>query len=116
MNIFIKKSTTTNSIQRQISYQAGGQTHFRFYPPLAYIMGMIPGKWNKFDEQLAPYPADIKAGFYHLYCYSEVVRPQLVGNAYAPLLRIVGVEGAYGDVVTKYFNPAYYLPLSKKKK
>lgn len=37
----------------------------------------------------------------------------MVGDAYAPLLRIVDVQGTYGEVITKHFNPSYYLPVAK---
>ncbi|GLD56448.1 uncharacterized protein AKAME5_000879600, partial [Lates japonicus] len=35
-------------------------------------MGLKPGEWFKFDQKMAPYPADLRAGFYHMYCYYDV--------------------------------------------
>ena len=119
LNAFLRKTNTdiyvvVNPIQRRLDFQAGGQFHLRVRPPISYIMGMKPGEWFTFTrERVAPYPMDIKAGFYHLYCYSDVVRHQLVGDTYAPLLRIADVRGTFGDIITQYFNLAYYMPVVK---
>jgi len=104
-----------NIIQKKFDFQAGGQTHVLYKGPAAYMMGLKSGEWFKFDQKLAHYPADMKAGFYHLYCYSDVVQPQIVGDAYAPpLLRTISVKGTFGEVITQHFNPAYYLPVAKQ--
>lgn len=103
-----------NGIQKKFDFQAGGQTHVRFKAPMAYVIGLKEGEWFEFNQKMAHYPADLRAGFYHLYCYSDVVRPQLVGDAYAPLLRTVDIKGGFGDIVTQHFNPAYYLPVAKQ--
>ncbi|KAF0024937.1 hypothetical protein F2P81_021818 [Scophthalmus maximus] len=44
---------------------------------------------GKFSSKFS---TDIKAGHYQLYCYSDIVRHQLVGDAYAPLLRTVPIR------------------------
>ncbi|GLD70777.1 uncharacterized protein AKAME5_002209500, partial [Lates japonicus] len=72
---------------------AGGQTHVLFSGPAAYLMGLKSGEWFKFDQKMAPYPADLRAGFYHMYCYCDVVSQQLVGDVYAPLLRTIDIQG-----------------------
>lgn len=103
-------------ILKRINFQAGERYHLRFHNTLTHILGVVPDEWITFHKKwngVAPYPADIKAGFYHLFCYSDVVRPQLVGDVFAPLLRTVTVKGSYGDVITQIFNPAHYLPVSK---
>lgn len=102
-----------STIQKRFEFQAGGQFHLRFYPPVAYMLGFEPGKWLQFNQRMAPYPADIKAGMSHLYVYSDLVRHQLVGDTYAPLLRTIDIQGTYGDVITQYFNPPCYLPVIK---
>lgn len=118
MNAFLKKIGSDVqmgyvNIQKRYEYYAGGVYQLRFFAPVAYILGVNPGEWILFDERLATHPADIKAGFYHLFCYSGIVKHQVVGDAYAPLLRIVDVKGTYGDVITQHFNPPYYLPVAK---
>jgi len=103
-----------DTVENRLAYQSGAQYHLRFYPPLSYMLGVESGKWIEFDTRRAPYPMDLKSGFYQLYCYSDVVAPQIVGDAYAPLLRTVRVEGRFGDIITHTFNPVNYLPVAKR--
>lgn len=102
-----------NPTTRKFSFVTDGKHHILFEGPAAALLGLKSGEWFKFQQPIAPYSADPRAGFYHMYCYSDVVSPQLVGDVYAPLLRTVDVQGTYGDIVTQYFNPAYYLPVAK---
>ncbi|KAF0036502.1 hypothetical protein F2P81_001324 [Scophthalmus maximus] len=78
------------------------------------MLGIKPFEWFQIKTNSAPYPADIKAGHYQLYCYSDIVRHQLVGDAYAPLPRTVPIQGKFGDIITQTFSPAYYLRVAKK--
>lgn len=77
------------------------------------MIGMNPGEWFRFDEQMAFSLADMKVEFYHLHCYSELVQHQMVGDAYTHVLRTVDVQGTFQDVIIKYINPAYCLPVAK---
>lgn len=61
------------------------------------------------------YRADVARGQYNLYVYSDLVFPQLVGDTYAPLLRVVPVqEKEYGDIVHQTFQTLQYIPVSKR--
>lgn len=121
INARLKKSGVDAVLARhpcdhRFSWSGSGRYYMRFNAPLAYMLGMKHGEWVRCGpgDTLCPYPPDIKAGFYHLYCYSDLVQHQVVGDSYAPLLRAIPVTGKYGQVVTKTFNPAYYLPVSKR--
>ncbi|XP_053092557.1 NACHT, LRR and PYD domains-containing protein 4E-like [Pangasianodon hypophthalmus] len=49
-----------------------------------------------------------------VYHVEEILkRRTLIGDAYAPLMRVVDVRGVYGDVVTLRFDLPYYLPVSE---
>lgn len=73
-----------HAIEKRLKFEADGQYHLRFDPPLAYMVGFDPGKWFKFDKRKkALYPVDI------IYCSSDLVSHHLVGDAYALLLRTV---------------------------
>lgn len=100
--------------KQSFQFQADGQWQLRFFAPLAYMLGVLPGEWILFNKKSAPFPGDAKAGFYHLYCYSDIVSHQIVGDAYAPLLRTLPVRGVFGDIITQTFNPPNYVPVSKK--
>lgn len=101
------------TIVNKISFKAGGQYQLRFHSPIAYMLGVQPGRWLTFDKFVS-HPIDMQAGFYMIYCYSDVVEHQMVGDSYAPLLRILRVEGKFGDIITQTFNPPDYLPVARK--
>lgn len=101
-------------IQKRYEYSAGGKYHLRFYPPAAYMLGFEPGTWIEFTEKMAPYPSDMRGGLYHLFLYTDLVSYQMVGDAYAPLLRTLEIKGSYGDIITQQFNPCHYLPVTKQ--
>lgn len=101
-------------IVKKFEFTAGGIYQLRFFPPLAYMLGVSPGVWLRFERKFAPYPADIKAGCYHLFCYSDIAALQLVGDSYSPLLRTVRIEGNYGDIVNLCFNKPDYIPVARK--
>ena len=48
-----------------------------------------------------------------LYVYSDIVKPQHVGDTLAPLLEIVPVQGIPGQRVHYCFNPLTYLPVNR---
>ncbi|KAF0039346.1 hypothetical protein F2P81_007581 [Scophthalmus maximus] len=102
-----------SNIKKRFDYAETSNCKIRFY-----MLGMKPFEWFQIKANSAPnsapYPADIKAGHYQLYCYSDIVRHQLVGDAYAPLLRTVPIQGKFGNIITQSFSPAYYLPVAKK--
>ena len=78
------------------------------------MLGVESGEWIVFDTRRAPYPMDLKSGFYQLFCHNDVVALQIVGDAYALLLRTVRVEGKFGDIITRTFSPVDYLPVAKR--
>lgn len=57
---------------------------------------------------------DLKAGVHSLMVYSDIVSPNIVGNAYANLLRAVPVEqqANFGDDCNITFSKPYYMPLT----
>ena len=60
----------------------------------------------------APYRHDINKGFHSLYVYCNVCEPQIVGDAYVPLLRNVAIKGAHGEYVTKTYSEPHYIPVN----
>ena len=60
---------------------------------------------------LAPYPPDLRSGFYALYVYCSLVENQIVGDRRVPLLRAVHVEGEHGEIREKIFHSPHYVPV-----
>ena len=63
----------------------------------------------------AEYQSNISYGFYTLYVYCSLCEPQIVGDAYVPLLRTVGIQGQDGDMVIKAYGEPQYIPVNTNK-
>ena len=88
---------------------------------IGYMLGFENGKINYMSEYLdgsqysvAPYPPDMNAGMYALMVHCDLVAPQLVGNTYANLLRMVPVVGIFNETITNIYNDEQYVPVLKK--
>ena len=60
---------------------------------------------------------DVNGGFYGMYVYCDIAENQLVGDASAPLLRIVPMQQSgvsQGDVVAHTFSTPHYVPVKRK--
>ena len=49
-----------------------------------------------------------------LYVYCDLIEPRVVGDVFAPLLRLVPVSGKHGDTITVRYENVHYLPLQRK--
>ena len=56
-------------------------------------------------------PPDLEQGFNALYVYSDLILPQLVGDAHAPLLRTVPLDTREGHIKHKSFTHVQYRPV-----
>ena len=88
---------------------------------MAYMLGFDTGKINRMTKSeenyqinTAMFPTDMNAGMYGLMVHCDLVAPQLVGNTYANLLRIVPVSGRFNQNINKIYNDEQYVPLLKK--
>ncbi len=59
-------------------------------------------------------PIDLKGAVDSLYIYSSIIRPQLIGDTCAPLLRVCSVKGLPNDIVEDVFVSPYYCELLTK--
>ena len=66
------------------------------------------------DSQ-AEYPPDLRCGLDALYVYCDIAELGVVGNSMEPLLRIIPVQGDYGQMIHHdYFAPHYVNVLQKE--
>ena len=49
-----------------------------------------------------------------LYIYCNVVEPHIIGDCFAPVLRIVPVSGENGDIVVKTYEKPHYFPIKRR--
>ena len=87
-----------------LSYMLGYEEAVIFVKPSGVIKSTI----------MAEFPVDLKAGFYAMYVYCDLVENQVVGNSLVPLLRTVTIEGQHEEVICTIYNTPHYLPLARK--
>ena len=83
---------------------------------LKYILGFQERdlyNWQGYKD-IAKHPVDIRGGVDALYVYCDLVENQIVGNVREPLLRILPVQGMYGEIVDQDFIARHYIPILKK--
>jgi hypothetical protein len=92
----------------------------RFSSHLAYMLGYevksgseISENEIKWSTKEAKYPVDLRAGFYAMYVYCDLVENQTVGQYMEPLLRTVTIEGQHDDVICKIYTNPHYLSLAR---
>lgn len=49
-----------------------------------------------------------------MYVYSDIVRPNLVGDVQTPLLRVVALKGKRGEMMSEVFHNPYYVPVARR--
>ena len=49
-----------------------------------------------------------------IYVYCDIVEPQIVGDTSAQLLKIIPVQGKFGDIIAKTFTNIQYVPIRTK--
>ncbi len=81
---------------------------------LKYTLGLsnnvISNSYN-----VAKYSPDITGGFSSLYVYTDIIKPQIVGDVEASILRIIPCQGVFGqNVVHDYTNIHYVDVLTKR--
>lgn len=113
-------------VKNRVFLKAPPKTSLTFYGKLAVILGLKPGVAIESAEQVnedysdrvasvayAPHQADINAGFYSLYIYTDIIEYQSVGDAYVPLLRCVHIDGENNKIVSVRYDKAHYVPINK---
>ena len=117
-------------IQQNIDEDKWPKIHFNKLNRCVYIT-LPPSVIMKFTEKLAtilgldtevidvtPYKGDrlcdIDGGLHGLYVYCDVLECVSVGDAMAPLLRIVEVKGVRGEMTHIEYDQPRYFPLQKK--
>ena len=86
---------------------------------LAHMLGFESQYINKFHtvennawySEKARYLPNLHVGCESIYIYTDIVEPQLIGSTYAQLLKIVNVEGDFGQNIHTVFYNRHYMPL-----
>ena len=109
LNAGMSKETQTNvkfsynRSSRKVLVDVKHGTTVWFTGELATVLGFDQDTLIE-KKNSSPYPADINSGFSSMYVYTDIVDAQFVGDVKVPLLRIVNIEGVYGNTVHASFR------------
>jgi hypothetical protein len=105
-----------DSITKHVRVELRKNAKIRFKDGLARMLGFYP-VWCQDQYPIvrtSPLIADPCGDYRVLMLYSDIIEPQVVGDVFAPLLRIVNVKGRDGDMVLEQYDRPHYLPVSRK--
>ena len=89
-------------------------TSVRLSDHLAYMLGFEQNLLTA-ERNEARYTPDLHGSVHSLYIYApKLVEPSIVGDTWAPLLRIVKVGGAQGEYVEDVFHSPHYHQVLEK--
>ena len=101
-----------NRITEKVSVRLEENISFFLKGSMQRLLGLDGEHHQEYAE--AGQVIDMNQGFYSLYVYCNLIEPRVVGDSHVPLLRIVPVQGKHTDLVTRFFQKVYYLPLQQK--
>lgn len=116
----INTELTEVKIPLQLHYDEVGRS---VYVTESKVYTFIPGdklarilgkKLSSKDKERRYYYADIKAGFYTLYVYTDIVQHQFVGDSFVQLLRTVEISGKNNEIITHSYTRPDYIPVCKQ--
>ena len=114
-----KLTLTYDSLTNKVIIKANAPYEIMFRGRLAQLLGFAPNIYQmvKSVKQLqpAPFPADLQAGTYNVFVYTDIIEHQSVGDHFAQLLKIVHLDDTRERIVTRSFNHPLYLRVSKSR-
>jgi len=69
----------------------------------------------KNENNIAPFPPDLHVGTEALWIYCNLIENQVIGNTTGQLLKIVHVNGKFGEYIEQSYTNPHYLPILSKK-
>ena len=114
-----------NQNTQKVKIRLKNAAFVQFHPILAAMLGFDEEKQGGAQpEVLSVYmlkthegklPIDLNAGMYSLYLYTDIIEDQLVGDAFAPLLRIVHMDKkGPDDVTTRTYQSPHFVKVRMK--
>jgi hypothetical protein len=114
-----------NSLKKTVKINIDPTSIIKISDKLSYILGFngtLEFRGN--ESNLAQLTAarttfhstvssNLLAGAYHMFIYSDIIQPQVVGSELVPLFRIINLTENDNKVTTTRFVNPYYLPLAR---
>ena len=112
---------TLNKNTQKVNAKLRDGAFVELHPVLAAMLGFV----EKPDDKLLSFrilnslegnlPIDLNGGLYSLYLYTDIVADQMIGDAFAPLLRIVHIDKRKcGDIVTCTYQSPNFVKMKMK--
>ncbi len=90
-------------------------TQINFSPSLAQLLGFnTEEELPKGKKIFSKFETDVDVSFVAMYIYCDLLPNLIIGDALAPLLRTVNVEGKHNDVICRSYDIPHYLPLARR--
>ena len=111
---------TLNKNTQKVKVKLDGGAFIEFRAELAAMLGFVGKGFEKLVSvrHLNTHDAELpNAGMYSLYLYSDIVEDQLIGDVFAPLLRIVhGKDRVKGrDIITRTYKNPHFVKVKMKR-
>ena len=81
--------------------------------PLRALLGFKEKVISGTEKITGEYPFDVKNSFYSLFIYSDIIKPQVVGDTNAKLLQVTPAPQRTNTIISHTFNPVQYVPLER---
>lgn len=113
---------TLNKNTQKTKVRLKNRAFIQFQAELAAMLGFVDAYSG--SEVLSHYvlntdeadlPVDLSAGMNSLYVYADIIEDQIIGDAFAPLLRIVHVDKkGSSDVITRTYQSPHFVKVRMK--
>ena len=112
---------TLNKNTQKVKAKLRDGSFIEFHPVLAAMLGFVEKPDDKLisfrilNSHEANLPIDLNGGLYSIYLYTDIVADQMIGDAFAPLLRIVHIDKQKcGDIVTRTYQSPNFVKVKRK--
>ena len=120
VNAALKKNTRNDNIRltynvrtEKVTVHVKNSHQLVIIGRLSIILGFGGEEVKIAKTTTSPFVADLNSTAM-IYFYCDIVRPQVVGDTSAKLLKSVPVQGKTGEVVAKTFTNIQYVPVQTK--
>lgn len=117
MNEYVDFEYDKDADRVKVTSLGDGVVALLFSHSLSLQLGFEPHKKVSLNDTVASWSPDISMGLpTHMYVYCDLIEPQLIGDATAPLLKIVNVDRekyTHGAHKTIHYTSPHYVPLMK---
>ena len=104
---------TYHSVTQKVTIKVPTETTLEVSHDLMKMLGFTQDKFRS-GTFTGVRVIDVNQGFHSLYVYTNIIEPRFVGDAEAPLLRIVPIEGKSGQTLLKTYENVHYLSILQK--